>query len=255
MPAPSPQTKANQIIEKMQLLEAQKEAALPLVLAGIKREIDSILKIDAASHYMLLGMFRYIKGEFGEAIAAHEKSIQLASTSFNCLINFAITLRKTGNYARALKILDRASMISPATHELVSEAFLPNLISGQWDAMDKIISRYTRATGKAEDQSMPAAHFRQLQRNFINLGIDQAVLEKTGAIAERLMNEYGVSVLNASVSLHKLTDTPYAALDLHVPLSGDRLAALNHAFMERFFADESLSHAWGKLIYNFSRSA
>lgn len=250
----APQTKANEIMGQLKQLE-QKPEAIDWDFAVVKREIDSLKRIDAVSYYMLCGMLNCIKGNATGCIAEHERSVNLAPTDIVVLVNFAISLRKLGRYSDSLNLIEKASSLEPSNIRLISEALTSTLVSGRFSVMEKLIDRASRATNKASDEISQVANYRAFRHLIEHFKLSESIFVKLGSIVEELIQKLGKNISGSAVMHHKVADVPYIAIEFSLPLSGPQLAEVNNGFMERFFADDSLEDAWGKVVYNFSRSA
>ena len=92
MPLPLPKTKFSELLEELSRL-AQRGASLSsLTLQRFKREAQSIMKVDAAEGYLLLGILAGFEGRIEDMHHFHELAIQLSPGESNFYRNYAASL-------------------------------------------------------------------------------------------------------------------------------------------------------------------
>lgn len=122
----------------------------------LKRDIDSIKGSAPAIHFMLMGMFHSVKGDYESAVSFHEKSLRLSSETF-LFVNYGTSLRRLGKSSEGLDKLLIAFKREPNSVVIARELIDAILSSGRLSELDAVLEKF-----QAANPEFDVAQFEQV---------------------------------------------------------------------------------------------
>ena len=127
----SPATKSKEVFEALEAMESETHLN-DFAVRKLEREAERLVKADAASGYTALGVLAALRGDADAAHDYHEKTLKLSGESADALHNYATSLGKLGEYAKALEVSRRAYARNPAEPAMLHRAIAASIFTGNF---------------------------------------------------------------------------------------------------------------------------
>ena len=127
----SPAAKSKEVFEALEAMESATHLN-EFEVKKLEREAERLVKADAESGYTVLGVIAAMRGDADGAHAYHKMVLKLTGESANTLYNYATSLAKLGEHAKALEFSRRAYARNPADPTMLHRAIAASIFTGNF---------------------------------------------------------------------------------------------------------------------------
>ncbi|RRW44219.1 hypothetical protein [Pseudomonas luteola] len=253
---PLPQTVSNSVVDMINAL-GDKAKPEDIRVPRIRREIESLKKVDAAKAFMLSGMLNATLYDYKASIEDHEASIRRAPGNYIYLTNYAISLKKFNCFNESLDKLLEAFKANYGSIEILETAISMVFVSGGFEQINYMLEACIKAHPEKDIRAT-----RDVLRMYEYFLASLSKLEITRE-KYQIATEHVISILNrnkgvafdiGSVAEHFFDEDSYLFVELSVDVPGNMLAEMNEQLAELIITDERLNSCWDKIIFNFCAS-
>lgn len=241
-------TKSSHITERLNVLSDQ-EVQSEFEIFSIKRDIDQLLKVDAAVHYMLLGMFYSVTGNEAASIENHEKSLKLTSEPVY-IMNYGLSLRRLGKTAESLDMILQAYNKEPHSTDSVMEVFTAMFCSGDVSRFDEVCERFMRASPTSSlDDFEDARKINKIKLDLARAGVPESEFPIAMQLVQNAVFGLGYRTESVATVLNSFDGVSHLSVEIGFNVkSGRELAALSETIADAVVSDERIT-AWDRLIF------
>lgn len=243
-------TTAAQITEQINFL-AQSDNPSEMDIRRVRKEIEKVKSVDAAQHYMLLGMFYAVIGDGDECRANHDRSLRLSADTV-LLLNYSFSLKRLGATGEALQHLLRAFEISP-TESVFAEVAQAMLYSGDLREYDRVLDRFVRSNpGVSVDSVHSARYIRNFRSCLEKANVSLADFRVAMQLVEDVLAKEHVRPELEAIKFASGSFSGVTHVTIKILMSGravDKLVDLNEGIADAMAGAIEIE-AWDRLVFN-----
>lgn len=223
---------------------------------AVKRDIESLLKINPYLHFMLMGMFYSAIGKYNESKLNHEESLRYNKSSFSYL-NYGISMKTLGKMSEALELCLSAFEIEPVLG-IFAEAIDTMLCSGNFDKLNYAVSRFSKANPEIDLNSIKILDKAKKIIEYLDrVGIPKHELNIATLSVENILISSGASTRGREILIDRSFDgVPHIYIEIYALINkADELDAINEKIIDAIISNNELS-CWDRIIIkvlHFSR--
>jgi tetratricopeptide (TPR) repeat protein len=149
----NPETRSGGIVDQLQFHREGRTVPDDFSLAKIKREIDSLIKVDSSTGYMVKGILYSLIGEADKSIENHNKSLLLAFR-VDSYENYFTSLIALNKFPEAYKLAIDAIKKSPGLPKFLEQGIRAAYRVGRLAEMMELYQQYTKVMSHQEQKKI-----------------------------------------------------------------------------------------------------
>lgn len=181
----NPETRSGGIVDQLQFHREGRTVPDDFSLAKIKREIDSLIKVDSSTGYMVKGILYSLIGEADKSIENHNKSLLLAFR-VDSYENYFTSLIALNKFPEAYKLAIDAITKSPGLPKFLEQGIRAAYRVGKLAEMMELYQQYTKVMSHQEQKEDILSLVDNAER-LLSVGADPEQLAVILTIASKVV--------------------------------------------------------------------
>jgi tetratricopeptide (TPR) repeat protein len=220
-------------------------------VASLRRDIESLKRVDLATGLMVQGVFYACFGTPEESMDCHRRSIAASGGEARFYENFAVSLKRLGRFIDACDNYLAALRKDPANRLLLLKLANTTFYTGRVSCFKEAVERYVSATG---DHAILQKHLISINFTLMDqmaaLDLQEADFSAAFAKVENVARSHSKELIGASGSLISDHESSYLFCQLKVDASPSELAQMSDELACLVAEDIDFS-VWNKIVHAF----
>lgn len=237
---------ASEVIDRINRLKSVKREDIPeFELHRIRRDAESVKKINIYDYHMLMGMYFSLKRDVPNAIRHHENSLHGGMTYH--FTNYAFMLRNVDLFEKGLEVIIKAFNLELSA-ELAEEVFAGMIHAADTTSLEEIAEKFERANPGKRASDLPSFRRVILMQNCLaEAGLSEEDYRAAKSLVDRVLREHGLTYQVFQQGVNRYGRENYFSTMLFSDYPADKMTEANMAIADAIVDSEL--RGWDRMIF------